>query len=211
MLQLRRFCFALLAGLLLTLVGRPAHATEVGTTRTFGLGFALGDPMALVGKVFIDRDNAVDFGVGFFNLWNRCHRENGARVCGGFGSSVTFHADYLWQFEIVRGRKAKLDWHIGAGGRLWIADHDDNQDLAIAGRMPVAIVVALEEEAPAPDLVELRRCVFVRIENHRRLAGDAQCQRQRMHIVRHNHVEAAARESTQRRTDIPSRPVCTLV
>jgi hypothetical protein len=151
MLQLRRLCFALLTGLLLTLAGRPAHATEVGTTRTFGLGFALGDPMSLVGKVFIDKDNAIDFGVGFFNLWNRCRRENGTRVCGGFGSSVTFNADYLWQFEIVRGRKAKLDWHIGAGGRVWISDHDENQDLAIAGRMPVGVDLTFAK----PDFIEV--------------------------------------------------------
>lgn len=138
MLQLRRSCFALLTGLLVTLVGRPAEATEVGTSRTFGLGFALGDPMSFVGKVFIDQGNAIDFGVGFFSLWNRCRNERGTRVCGGFGS-ITLNADYLWQFEIVRGRKAKLDWHIGAGGRVWLADHDANQDLAIAGRMPVGV------------------------------------------------------------------------
>lgn len=139
MLQLPRLCLAVLTGLLFLLAGRPAHATEVGTARTFGLGVAIGDPTSFVGKVFIGRENAIDFGVGFFSLWNRCRRDNGTQVCGGTWGSLTLNADYLWQFEIVRGRKAKLDWHIGAGGRIWILNHDANQDLAIAGRMPVGV------------------------------------------------------------------------
>lgn len=150
MLQLRRLTFALATGLALTFAGQNAQATEVGTTRNFGLGFALGDPMSFVGKVFISPDNAIDFGVGFFSLWNRCRRENGTQVCGGWGS-LTLNADYLWEFEIVKGRKAKLDWHIGAGGRVWLADHDANQDLAIAGRMPVGVDLTFAK----PDFIEV--------------------------------------------------------
>jgi hypothetical protein len=150
MIRLHTVCLALVMLLSLVLHPSTASATEVGKGKNFGIGFAVGDPMALVGKVFIDKDNAVDFGVGFFRLWNRCRTRDGARICGGFGS-VTFNADYLWEFEIVEGRSAKLDWHIGAGGRLWLADSDDNQDLAIAGRMPVGIDLTFQR----PDFIEV--------------------------------------------------------
>lgn len=130
---------------------RTAQATEVGRSKDFGLGFALGDPMSFVGKVFIDRDNAIDFGVGFYRLWNRCRDERGLRTCDRWFGSITFNADYLWQFEIVEGRSAKLDWHIGAGGRVWIAGRDERQDIAIAGRMPVGIDLTFRK----PDFIEV--------------------------------------------------------
>ena len=79
MLQLRRLGFALLTGLFLTFAGRSAHATEVGNGRDFGLGIALGDPMSFVGKVFVARENAIDFGVGFYSWWNTSAQ---ADACG---------------------------------------------------------------------------------------------------------------------------------
>lgn len=150
MIRFRFLCLTLVMFLAMSLSPTRASATEVGASKTFGLGIAIGDPTAFVGKVFIDKDNAVDFGVGFFSLWSNCRTEDGVRVCGGFGS-VTFHADYLWQFEIVKGQSAKLDWHIGAGGRLWLANSDLNQDLAIAGRMPVGVDLTFRR----PDFIEV--------------------------------------------------------
>lgn len=147
---LRSVCLALVSALGLSLYAQDAQATEVGKSKTFGIGFAVGDPMSFVGKIFINENNAVDFGVGFFRLWSGCRTEDGARICGGFGS-VTFNADYLWQFKIVEGRSAKLDWHIGAGGRIWLADSDRNQDLSIAGRMPVGIDLTFAR----PDFIEV--------------------------------------------------------
>lgn len=148
--RFRFLCFALVAFFALSLHTQNASATEVGKSKTFGIGVALGDPTSLVGKVFIDEDNAVDFGVGFLSLWSHCRTEDGVRICGGFGS-ITFNADYLWQFEIVEGAKAKLDWHIGAGGRLWLANSDINQDLAIGGRMPVGVDLTFHR----PDFIEV--------------------------------------------------------
>jgi hypothetical protein len=150
MIRLHKLCLALVTLAAFGLHAQTASATEVGKSRNFGLGIALGEPMAMVGKVFIDEDNAVDFGVGFFRLWNRCRTRDGVTICGGFGS-FTFNADYLWQFKIVEGRSAKLDWHIGAGGRIWLADNDDNQDLAIAGRMPVGVDLTFNK----PDFIEV--------------------------------------------------------
>lgn len=161
MLQSRRFGFALLTGLLLTLAGRPANATEVGNGRDFGLGFALGDPMGLVGKVFVGKENAVDFGVGFFGWWRRCRNENGTQVCGGNWGSLTLHADYLWQFEIVRGRKAKLDWHLGPGGRVWISNHHRNDDLAIAVRGPIGIDLTFNKPSFLELFLEVAPAMYV--------------------------------------------------
>lgn len=151
MTYMKRLALVQAAVFCLFLSARTASATEVGNSRNVGLGFALGDPTSFVGKVFIDRDNAIDFGVGFFRLWNRCRREDGARICGRWFDSITFNADYLWQFEIVEGRSAKLDWHIGAGGRVWIAGRDDRQDLAMAARMPVGIDLTFRK----PDFIEV--------------------------------------------------------
>lgn len=161
MLQLRRLGFALLTGLFLTFAGRSAHATEVGNGRDFGLGIALGDPMSFVGKVFVAQENAIDFGVGFYSWWNRCRNDNGTQVCGGGWGSLTLNADYLWQFEIVRGRKAKLDWHIGAGGRVWLVNHDQNQDLAIAGRMPVGVDLTFTKPSFIEVYLEVAPALYV--------------------------------------------------
>lgn len=161
MLQLRRFGFALLTGLLLTLAGRPANATEVGNGRDFGLGFAVGDPMGFVGKVFVGKENAVDFGVGFFNWWRGCHNDRGTRVCGGGWGNLTLHADYLWQFEIVRGRKAKLDWHLGPGGRVWIRNHHHNDDLAMAIRGPIGIDLTFNKPSFIEVFLEVAPAMYV--------------------------------------------------
>jgi hypothetical protein len=127
----------------------PAAATEVGSSRTFGLGLAVGTATSLVGKYYLDPGSALDFGVSFWH-WNRgcwrdkrgvlyCDGYSGAYRHGGFG----LHADYLWQDTIVR-RKLKLDWHIGVGGRFWRWDddyyyYDSNRHFALAARMPVGL------------------------------------------------------------------------
>jgi hypothetical protein len=55
----------IVAALLMGVAGGRAEATEVGYGRNFGLGFALGNPTGFVGKYWVDRTNAWDFGVGF--------------------------------------------------------------------------------------------------------------------------------------------------
>ncbi len=49
------------------------------------------------------------------------------RACDDFGY-LGLAADYLWQEPLARAA-AKLDWHIGAGGRMWVGDdqyYDDS-------------------------------------------------------------------------------------
>lgn len=127
-----------------------ANATEVGRGRDFGLGVAFGSPTSIVGKIFVGGENAVDFGLGFWTYGWGC---NDRGYCEGGRSFdvVTVNADYLWQDPLVHGAKASLDWHIGAGGRVWIG----GGDAAIAARMPVGLDLTFRR----PDFLE----VFVEI------------------------------------------------
>jgi hypothetical protein len=126
---------------------RPAGATEVGGSRQFGLGLAVGTATSLVGKYFLDGYDALDFGVSFWRYRRGCWTDTrGVVFCdryadtyrhGGFG----LHGDYLWQSNIAH-RRARLDWHIGAGARYWNLDDDyyyrDARSM-LAARMPLGL------------------------------------------------------------------------
>jgi hypothetical protein len=120
----RTILATLVAASICAALPRPAHATEVGYQRKFGLGLLLGDPTALSAKLWVAPTNALDFGLGFYGygINDRCYTDNnGNTVCnrGGYNAG-TFIADYLWQSNIVRST-AQLDWHIGVGGSMtWI-------------------------------------------------------------------------------------------
>src|SRR3954468_6935149 len=121
----RTIVSALVATSLLAAVVKPAVATEVGYNRKFGLGVMIGDPTGLSAKLWIAPTNALDFGLGFwgYGVNNRCVNND----CGRYGyNNGTFHMDYLWQSNIVRGQ-AQLDWHIGVGGRtVWWGGCNNN-------------------------------------------------------------------------------------
>ena len=130
----RTILTAVFAVSLLAAIGGKADATEVGYGRKFGLGIVIGDPTGLTAKLWIAPTNALDFGLGFwgYGVNNRCF-DNG--TCPRYGyNNGTFNMDYLWQSNIVRGQ-AQLDWHIGAGGRLWVG----GGDASVAARMPVGL------------------------------------------------------------------------
>src|SRR5262245_11059988 len=77
---------------------RPAQATEVGGARRFGLGFQLGDPTAITGKVFLGGENALDFGLGFWGYgYGRCWNRNDRAyyTCDGGYGRLSLHGDYL--------------------------------------------------------------------------------------------------------------------
>ena len=131
------------------LASRPAEATAVGGARDFGLGFALGTPTSIVGKYFFDPVNALDFGVSFWRRGRSCGPPGPGRDCddwGYFGGNV----DYLWHETLARGT-AKLDWHIGAGGRIWFWDDYYDDDVGLAARMPVGLDLTFDR----PDFVEV--------------------------------------------------------
>ncbi len=128
------------------LATRPgvARATEVGTSRTFGLGVQLLDPTAIIGKYFLDRDDALDFGFGFWG-YGRCYDSNGnPYACNNGNQFYSIHFDYLYEEPIVQST-VRLDWHVGAGGRMVFWDYynnDGRHDVAILARVPIGLDLA---------------------------------------------------------------------
>jgi hypothetical protein len=124
--------FALIAG-----AARPAAATEVGYGRNFGLGFVLGDPTGIVGKYWVSKTNALDFGVGFYGYaLGTCTDNN---PCNAGYQNFSFWLDYLWQSNLVKAPAVQLDWHIGAGGRAIVWGGGGRDHVLVGGRMPVGL------------------------------------------------------------------------
>jgi hypothetical protein len=119
---------------------RPAGATEVGTSRTFGLGVQLVDPTAIIGKVFLGHHDAFDFGLGFWG-YGRCYDDNGTHYCSHSPHDFSLHADYLYEETIVQSR-VRLDWHAGLGARLifWGYTYDNaDHGVAVLARVPLGL------------------------------------------------------------------------
>jgi hypothetical protein len=117
-----------------------ARATDVGTSRTFGVGVQILEPTALIGKLFLDRNDAIDFGVGFWG-YGRCYDNNGPYACSSSNQYFSIHFDYLYEEPIV-DTVVRLDWHVGAGGRLaFNSYYNDNgrHDAALFARVPVGL------------------------------------------------------------------------
>lgn len=122
--------------LVLSAASGAAHATEVGYGRNLGLGFELGNPTGFVGKYWVGRTNAWDFGLGLDGYYGDfCTYNDNRGACDG---RFTFNADYLWQSNLVKST-AQLDWHIGAGGRMNIWNAGSRNYVAVGGRMPVGL------------------------------------------------------------------------
>jgi hypothetical protein len=120
---------------------QPARATEVGTSRSIGLGVQLFDPTALIGKVFLDRNDALDFGFGFWG-YGTCYDANGhPYYCNNSANYYSIHFDYLYEENIV-DQVVRLDWHAGAGGRTIFWGYDNNTAnhyTAILARAPIGL------------------------------------------------------------------------
>ncbi len=131
----RKLIITTLAMLVSVGASRTSHATEVGYGRNFGLGFEVGDPTGIVGKYWVSKTNALDFGMGFWGYsWGYCDNNH---PCNAGIQNYSFHMDYLWQSNLVKST-VQLDWHIGVGGRA-IVWNGGGSNVAIGGRMPVGL------------------------------------------------------------------------
>jgi hypothetical protein len=131
---------ALLLACIAAMPGR-AHATEVGTVRPFGLGVQVFEPTAFIGKLFLDRHNALDFGIGFWG-YGRCYNADGPYYCDRGNQFFSVHFDYLYEESIVETPVFRLDWHVGAGGRSVFHGYTDangTHDIAIFARVPLGL------------------------------------------------------------------------
>ncbi len=102
------------AALFTTLLGLPtsdARATEIGASRTFGLGIQLGTPSGLTGKLYLGgRTNAIDFALG-------------AYYGGEFYDTVYAQVSYHWHVaELTSGGGVAIPFRVGVGG--WLASGD---------------------------------------------------------------------------------------
>ena len=64
-LYLRRLALLTVAAATILSAASRSEATEVGTSRNFGVGFQIGEPTAITAKAFIGGAHALDFGLGF--------------------------------------------------------------------------------------------------------------------------------------------------
>ena len=131
-----------------------AHATEVGASRNFGLGFQIGEPTAITAKAFIGGANALDFGLGFGGWgygWCQDAKGNSYR-CDDLNHDISVHADYLYQENIVNMTN-RLDWYAGLGGRVIMSAYGNNNlshDVVVIARVPVGIAATFRR----PDFLE---------------------------------------------------------
>lgn len=123
--------FVTLAGL--------AQATEVGSSRPFGLGIQLGAPTGITGKIYLGgRRNAIDFAFG------------GAYVDRYWWGGVWAQASYHWHItELTSGNGVTIPFRVGVGGFLSTAYYDwgwsGGYDAVIGARVPVGLDFDLEE------------------------------------------------------------------
>jgi hypothetical protein len=144
-----------------------AGATEVGYQRQYGVGVMLGDPTGLSGKAWLSRTNAIDVGLGAY-AWGPpgdCVRGGPApAVCshGWADSTISVHADYLWESKILEGRIAQLDWHIGGGARaLFVSGACVGDCWDLGARAPVGLDLTFQQPTFLEVFLEMAPAFYV--------------------------------------------------
>jgi len=86
-----------------------AVTSRVGNREDFGIGAALGQPLGVTGKYWLNSTEAIDGFAGYH-----------------FNSNFDVHADYLWHtfssFDVTNGR---LPFFAGLGGRVNLGNSSD--------------------------------------------------------------------------------------
>jgi hypothetical protein len=159
---------AILVAAVSGLAGGAARATEVGYSRHYGVGAVVGDPTGLSGKVWIGPTNAIDAGLGFYGYGYRggCFRDHDGRtICDRRygGASTSLHVDYLWESKLVDGKgKVQLDWHIGAGGRVFFLGDPCGYDCWDLGvRAPIGLDLTFAQPSFLEVFLEIAPVFYV--------------------------------------------------
>jgi len=116
----------LVCGLVLGVVFFAAAPAARAGGGPFGLGLIIGSPTGISGKVYFNKMNALDFGVGaaFVN-------ERGFHL----------HVDYLWHPVMLTQDEAfYLPLYLGVGGRLLQHEQDAGSDTHLGVRAPIGIL-----------------------------------------------------------------------
>jgi len=151
-----RYGLVTLFAFLLLLVP-PAQATEVGTSRVFGMGVQIGEPTGIVGKAFLGGGNALDFGIGFAGWgWRgRCEGPDGRwHDCPNRREYFSVHLDYLWEASFF-AQPFRLDWHAGVGGRFVDWYDWDYHATAFLARVPLGLDFAFRRPAWLEAFIEV--------------------------------------------------------
>lgn len=115
-------------------LGPEAHAQDIGTERTFGLGVTLGNPTGVSGKYyFAGPVHAVDVGVA-------------TEFIGFADDRITIYAAYLnHPVTLAHLGFAELPLFVGIGPQFWTNDLDDDinddfdDDAAFGVRVPLGV------------------------------------------------------------------------
>jgi hypothetical protein len=142
-----------------------AQATEVGSTRNFGLGFQIGDPTAITAKAFVGGRHAFDFGLGFGGWgYGWCTDANDHTYrCGSLNHNVSLHADYLYQ-ENILNMTNRLDWYAGLGGRVIMSAYGSNnlgRDVVMLARVPLGLAVTFQRPSFLEVYLEIAPAIVV--------------------------------------------------
>ena len=94
----------------------------------------------MLGKLFLDRNDALDFGLGFAG-YGYCNNNNG-NFCNSTYHFFSVNVDYLYENLVVQWPAVKLDWHVGAGGRMAFNGYvynNQTRDAALFARVPIGL------------------------------------------------------------------------
>jgi hypothetical protein len=95
---------------LLMILAKPVTAQDHG----FGMGLILGEPTGLSAKLWVSRDNALDFGLGLGLGGDRIKYQGNYDRSG----RIHFHMDYLWHAFNVISSTERFPLYYGIGGRF---------------------------------------------------------------------------------------------
>lgn len=76
----------------------------------YGVGLMLGEPSGVSSKVWLDKTNALDFGIGAGFL--------------GDGAGFSIHSDYIYHIKDLFNLKYKLPFYYGFGVRMRFPTND---------------------------------------------------------------------------------------